>query len=35
MSTFKRLSRLNFEIHKVGHHERLAIDGGRRLQLKK
>jgi hypothetical protein len=35
MSIFKRLSRLNFKIHKVGHHERLAIDGGRRLPLKK
>jgi hypothetical protein len=27
MSTFVRLSRLDLEIHEVGHQERLAIDG--------
>jgi hypothetical protein len=27
MSTFERLSRLYFEIHEVGHQERLTIDG--------
>jgi hypothetical protein len=27
MSTFKRLSRLDLEIHEVGHQERLAVDG--------
>jgi hypothetical protein len=27
MNTFKRLSRFDFEIHKVGHQKRLAIDG--------
>jgi hypothetical protein len=27
MSTFVRLSRFDFEIQKVGHQERLAIDG--------
>jgi hypothetical protein len=27
MSTFKRLRRLNLEIHKVGHQEHLAVDG--------
>jgi hypothetical protein len=27
MSTSKRLSRLNFEIHKVGHQECLTVDG--------
>jgi hypothetical protein len=26
MSIFKRLSRLDFEIYKVGHQERIAID---------
>jgi hypothetical protein len=26
MSTFKRLSRFDLEIHKVGHQERIAID---------
>jgi hypothetical protein len=27
ISISERLSRLNFEIHKVGHQERLTIDG--------
>jgi hypothetical protein len=27
MSTFKRLNRFDFEIHKVGHQERLTVDG--------
>jgi hypothetical protein len=27
MSTFKSLSRLDLEIHEVGHQERLAVDG--------
>jgi hypothetical protein len=27
MSTSKRLSRLDLEIHEVGHQERLAVDG--------
>jgi hypothetical protein len=27
MSTSERLSRLDLEIHKVGHQERIAIDG--------
>jgi hypothetical protein len=27
MSTFKRLSRLDLEIHEVSHQERLAVDG--------
>jgi hypothetical protein len=27
MSTLERLSRLNLEIHEVGHEERLAVDG--------
>jgi hypothetical protein len=27
MSTSERLSRLDFEIHEVGHQERLAVDG--------
>jgi hypothetical protein len=27
MSTFKRLSRLDLEIHEVGHQERLVVDG--------
>jgi hypothetical protein len=26
MSTFKRLSQFDLEIHKVGHQERIAID---------
>jgi hypothetical protein len=26
MSTFERLSRLDFEIHEVGHQERIAVD---------
>jgi hypothetical protein len=33
MSISKRLSRFNLEIHKIGHEERLTIDGGR-LPLK-
>jgi hypothetical protein len=27
MSTFERLSRLDLKIHKIGHQERLTIDG--------
>jgi hypothetical protein len=27
MSTFERLSRLDIEIHEVGHQERIAVDG--------
>jgi hypothetical protein len=27
MSTFKRLSQLDLEIHEVGHQDRLAVDG--------
>jgi hypothetical protein len=27
INTFKRLSRFNFEIHKVGHQKCLTIDG--------
>jgi hypothetical protein len=27
ISIFERLSQLNFEIHKVGHQERLTVDG--------
>jgi hypothetical protein len=27
MCTFERLSRLDLEIHEVGHQQRLAIDG--------
>jgi hypothetical protein len=27
MSTYKRLSRLDLKIHKVGHQECLAVDG--------
>jgi hypothetical protein len=27
MNNFERLSRLNFEIHEVGHQVRLAVDG--------
>jgi hypothetical protein len=26
MSTFERLSRLNLEIHEVGHQERITVD---------
>jgi hypothetical protein len=26
MSTFERLSRLDFETHEVGHQERIAVD---------
>jgi hypothetical protein len=27
MSTFKRLSQLDLEIHEVGHQERIVVDG--------
>jgi hypothetical protein len=27
MSTFKKLSQLDLEIHEVGHQERLTVDG--------
>jgi hypothetical protein len=34
MSTSEILNRLDFEIHKVDHPERIAVDGGHRLPLK-